>query len=243
MQQLGFTRSSVRRDHALITPDTHVRSGFGGVQGGACIVHIGPQIGARFTQYSLELEAGGGIRSAPAGHSRYMYVLDGELTTPLGDLAAGHYAYFPPGENALSSAGGARAMVIEKLYVASGFTAPAALKGDLATLPGTPLAGMNEVQVRPTLPDDPAFDFAMNLMTFQPGARLHMVEVHVMEHGLSMLAGEGIYRLGSEWYPVTAGDVIYMAPFCPQWFGALGQTPSTYLLYKDWNRHPAEERG
>jgi (S)-ureidoglycine aminohydrolase len=29
-----------------------------------------------------------------------------------------------------------------------------------------------------------------------------------------------------------------MAPFCPQWFGALGKQPAKYLIYKDWNRHP-----
>jgi len=33
-------------------------------------------------------------------------------------------------------------------------------------------------------------------MTFQPGASLSMTEMHVMEHGLLMLAGGGIYRLG-----------------------------------------------
>jgi (S)-ureidoglycine aminohydrolase len=27
-----------------------------------------------------------------------------------------------------------------------------------------------------------------------------------------------------------------MAPYLPQWFGALGKTPAKYLLYKDWNR-------
>ena len=57
-----------------------------------------------------------------------------------------------------------------------------------------------------------------------------------MEHGLLMLAGGGIYRLGDRWYPVTAGDFIWMAPYCPQWFGALGKTPAKYLIYKDWNR-------
>ena len=41
----------------------------------------------------------------------------------------------------------------------------------------------------------PAFDFAVNTMTFQPGATLPMVEIHVMEHGLLMLEGGGIYRL------------------------------------------------
>ncbi len=53
-----------------------------------------------------------------------------------------------------------------------------------------------------------------------------------------MLEGGGIYRLGDHWYPVTAGDFIWMGPFCPQWFGAIGKRPAKYLIYKDWNRHP-----
>jgi len=44
-----------------------------------------------------------------------------------------------------------------------------------------------------------------------------------MEHGLMMLEGGGIYRLGDSWYPVTAGDFIWMGPWCPQWFGAIGK--------------------
>jgi len=51
-----------------------------------------------------------------------------------------------------------------------------------------------------------------------------------------MLAGGGIYRLGEAWYPVQAGDFIWMAPYCPQWFGALGKSPAKYLIYKDWDR-------
>ena len=57
--------------------------------------------------------------------------------------------------------------------------------------------------MRALLPDDPAFDFAVNTMTFQPGATLPMVEIHVMEHGLLMLAGGGIYRLGEQ---LVSGD-------------------------------------
>ena len=75
-------------------------------------------------------------------------------------------------------------------------------------------------------------------MTYQPGAILPMVESHVMEHGLLMLEGQGIYRLGDRWYPVVAGDFIWMAPYCLQWFGALGKVPAKYLIYKPWNRHP-----
>jgi (S)-ureidoglycine aminohydrolase len=88
------------------------------------------------------------------------------------------------------------------------------------------------------MPDGPAYDFAVNTMTYNPGAALSMVEIHVMEHGLLMLEGGGIYKLGDAWYPVEAGDFIWMAPYCPQWFGALGKHPAKYLIYKDWRRHP-----
>ena len=44
-------------------------------------------------------------------------------------------------------------------------------------------------------PDEMSFDFAVNTMVYQPGAALSMVEMHVMEHGLTMLEGGGIYRL------------------------------------------------
>jgi (S)-ureidoglycine aminohydrolase len=64
------------------------------------------------------------------------------------------------------------------------------------------------------------------------------VEVHVMEHGLVMLDGMGVYRLGEDWYPVQEGDVIWMASYCPQWFVAMGKTPARYLYYKDVNRDP-----
>jgi (S)-ureidoglycine aminohydrolase len=98
------------------------------------------------------------------------------------------------------------------------------------------------VKVRTLIPADLSFDFAVNTMTFQPGATLPRVEIHEMEHGLLMLEGEGIYRLGDCWYPVKAGDFIWMSPYCPQWFGALGKKPAKYLIYKNWNRHPLLSR-
>ena len=110
------------------------------------------------------------------------------------------------------------------------------LVGKEIAVQARPLADDTDLEVLVLLPEQPAFDFAVNIMTFQPGAALPMVESHMMEHGLVMLAGGGIYRLGDQWYPVTAGDFIWMAPWCPQWFGALGKTPAKYLIYKDWNR-------
>jgi (S)-ureidoglycine aminohydrolase len=31
-----------------------------------------------------------------------------------------------------------------------------------------------------------------------------------------------------------------MAPYCPQWFVAMGKNPARYLYYKDVNRRPLE---
>ena len=103
---------------------------------------------------------------------------------------------------------------------------------------GQPFLGDPDARLSVLLPDEPAFDLAVNVFSFKPGATLPFVEVHVMEHGLLMLEGQGVYRLGEAWYPVRAGDLIWMAPFCPQWFVAMGKAPAAYLYYKDVNRDP-----
>ncbi len=238
MQHLGHTRSAFRRDHLLQTPDTFVRTPLPGMRGATAIVHIAPAAGARFTQSTIEFEADGVI--APSATQRFLYVLDGDIAVGDRTVAANEFAYLPPGNASIIRAStAARAAVIEKPYQPlAGVTPPARLTGSESGSPMTLLGGDPALEVRMLLPDAPPFDFAVNTMVYQPGASLSMVEIHVMEHGLLMLEGAGIYRLGDCWYPVTAGDFIWMAPYCPQWFGALGKTPAKYLIYKDWNRHP-----
>jgi (S)-ureidoglycine aminohydrolase len=77
---------------------------------------------------------------------------------------------------------------------------------------------------------------AVNIFTYDPGATLPFVETHVMEHGMLILSGSGVYRLDKDWHPVTAGDAIWIAPCCPQWFIAAGPQPARYIYYKDVNR-------
>lgn len=240
MQTLGHTRSSNKPDHLLQTPDTFVRTPLPGMRKVTAIVHAGPAIAARFAQYTAEFEAGGSIE--PASAQRFIYLLEGEVEVNGRALAAGDYAYFPPkADVSVSSKEGARAAVIEKLYhPLHGVTPPSFFTGRERDIAATFLMDDEALDVRVLLPDDPAFDFAVNTMTYLPGASLPMVEIHVMEHGLLMLEGGGIYRLGDSWYPVTKGDFIWMAPFCPQWFGAIGKTPAKYLVYKDWNRSPLD---
>jgi (S)-ureidoglycine aminohydrolase len=242
MHNLGQTRSANRRDHLLHTPDTFIRTVLPGMQGGAAIVHVSPAAGAAFTQYTAELEPGGTLGATTA--QRFVYVLGGSADiatdSSFQPLTAGSYCYLPQGlAHTLTAQQATRLAIIEKIYQPlDGVAAPALFVGREDDVASTPLMDDPDLQVRTLLPDNLGFDFAVNTMTYQPGAALSMVEVHIMEHGLMMLEGGGIYRLGDAWYPVTAGDFIWMAPFCPQWFGALGKQPAKYLIYKDSNRHP-----
>jgi (S)-ureidoglycine aminohydrolase len=227
MQNLGFTRSALQKDHLLATPDTFVRAPLPGMSKCTAIVHAAPALGAHFTQYTAEFEPGGCL--GPCAVQRFVYVLEGELNIG----GPGCYAYQPRDVTAAETA---RAVVIEKDYVPARYRQPGPLSGVERAVAPRPLGDDPDLEVRVLIPEDPAFDFAVNTMTYRPGAALPMVEIHVMEHGLLMLEGGGIYRLGDHWYPVTAGDFIWMAPYCPQWFGALGKQPAKYLIYKDWNR-------
>ena len=238
MHQLGQTRSAHRSDHLLQTPDTFVRAPLPGMRNATGIVHIAPAGGAMFTQYTAECQPGGEL--APSPVQRFLYVLEGTIEVDRQALDPGGYAYLPAAHPArIVASVAARAAVIEKVYEPlAGRDAPGLLVGHERQVTPTPLDGDPWLEVRPLLPDDAAFDFRVNTMAYRPGAGLPAVEIHVMEHGLLMLEGGGIYRLADSWYPVSAGDFIWMAPYCPQWFGAIGKTPAKYLIYKDWDRHP-----
>jgi len=251
MHNLGQTRSVNRRDHLLLTPDTFVRTPLPGLTGGLAIVHVAPAAGAAFTMMTLELEPEGKLIQGPT--QRFLYVLEGDLELeepgkPIPhSLSPGSYAYFPSGyEHTLTAITRSRVALIDKpflpldpLYINDRGASPDPwfLLGREPEVAPVPLNGDPHLQVRSLLPDSHVFDFAVNTMTYAPGASLSQVEIHYMEHGLLILEGGGIYRLNDSWYPTTAGDFIWMAPFCPQWFGALGKAPAKYLIYKDFNRH------
>ena len=242
MHHLGLTRSSLKADHLLQTPNTFVRTPLPGAAGVEFVIHVAPQLGARFTQMTAEFAAEGTLSPAPA--QRFLYLLEGELElTVAGEthiVVSGGFAYLPQGtDHTVRALSPSRAALIEKPYVPQpGSDAPEIVIGHESSISSVPLMGDDALRVRSLMPDAPPYDFAVNTMTYDPGAALSMVEVHIMEHGLLMLEGGGIYRLGDAWYPVETGDFIWMGPYCPQWFGALGKHPAKYLIYKDWRRHP-----
>ena len=99
MQQLGFTRSSRQPDHFLLTPDTFIRAPFPGMTNATAIVHAAPASGARFTEYTAEISAGGTL--GPTKAQRFIYVLEGEVNALADDraysLQSAGYAFFPAG--------------------------------------------------------------------------------------------------------------------------------------------------
>ena len=71
----------------------------------------------------------------------------------------------------------------------TGAAAPQIVLGDEASVSPVALMGDDSLRVRSLMPDGPAYDFAVNTMTYDPGAALSMVEILVMEHGLLMPRG------------------------------------------------------
>ena len=244
MKHLGVTRSALHPSHAVITPETFVRTALAEWPGSAIVLHIAPVVGhgARFVQFTAEMPAG--AQANASVYQRFAFVLSGEVEVAVGGetrtLREYDYVYLPAGEqHTLTGKTDARVSVFEKPYQAvEGTPAPGVYWGNERENPGAPFEGDDHLIARKLLPDEPAFDFMVSTMSFAPGASLPYAEIHYMEHGLLMLEGEGLYKLEENYYPVTAGDVIWMGAHCPQWYGALGRNWSKYLLYKDMNRHP-----
>jgi len=244
VHNLGQTRSSQQANHLLLTADTFVRTSLPGMKACSAIVHISPAAGAGFTQYTAEFEAGGELGDTAA--QRFVFVIEGGIKVEAGHkptkLGARGYAYLPQGlphRVTNTTTKETRVAVIEKPYQPlDSVTPPQFMVSSEDAVASHPLDDDPRLQVKCLLPDEMSFDFAVNTMVYHPGAALSMVEMHVMEHGLIMLEGGGIYRLGDHWYPVAAGDFIWMGPWCPQWFGAIGKVPAKYLIYKDFHRHP-----
>lgn len=244
MDPFGFTRSQTHRHYALITPSSHVEAPLPNWVNAAGVILISPRMGAAFCQYTALM----GTESAAApplpGVERFIFVEQGTCSLDVAglrrELAPGAFAFIPAGcDHVLASTAGCRLTVFEKPYVPlEGAASPQPVSGHEQEVAAEPFMGDPDAMLKTLLPDGPEFDLAVNLFEFTPGAALPMVEVHVMEHGLLMVQGRGLYRLGDDWHPVQRGDVIWMAPFCPQWFTAVGKEPARYLYYKDVGRDP-----
>ena len=241
----GATRDVVKERYALRTPSGFVPSVLPDWNKVTAIVQISPAMGADLSQVQITFEAGGEGRGNTGTLEYLVYVLKGKCHAKVGAkkmaLTEGGYVFVPP-QTAFhfqSEVRGTELLIFQKTFMPlAGQKKPEVLFGDQKDVVGEPFLGNEDALLQVLLPNNPRFDMAVNIFTYQPGATLPFVETHIMEHGLLMLGGQGVYRLDADYHPVTAGDVIWMAPYCPQWFVAMGKTPASYIYYKDVNRNP-----
>lgn len=247
---IGYGRGVVRPNYAFFPPEGVLKSRLPFYESTDVRFLAAPVLGARFAQFTLDIAPGGGAPKpiAEAGVSHFYYGLEGEAVIrvegrPAHALPRGGYAYIPPGTGfAIRNESGAPARVLglRKRYQAIDLPAPDVILSHESDVPRTNHTGYEGRGFRHLLPfGDMRFDFEMNMMYFLPGTFFPAVETHIMEHGLYMMAGHGLYLLGDEWHEIWADDFIWMGAYCPQQFYPTGPDEAVYLLYKDMNRDMA----
>ena len=234
------TRTVVNANYALITEDSYVGSVIPGWEQADVRVVISPAMGANLSQYLIRLRPDSQLRRTTRESQIFFYVIEGDCEVHAGsekiNLTSGGYVYIPVG-TAYEIMGTAELVAFQKVYVpVNSHPVPPVIHGHAHSLEKKPYLEDPQLHMQYLLPDNPSMDFAVNIFTYHPGGNLPFVETHVMEHGLLYLQGEGIYRLDEDWYHVTKGDVIWMGPYCPQWFAAIGKQDAVYIYCKDVNR-------
>jgi (S)-ureidoglycine aminohydrolase len=246
MEISALTRSIVKRNHAIISPDGYINSNVPGWKNCTVNVLINEEMGARLCQTLITAGKNGSISGSTRESQIFFYIISGKCRASVGDqkneLSAGKFLYVPVAKDySLDSIEeGTRILTFHKVYERlDGYNIPDTRFGDAADVEGPSYLGDDALRLQVLLPDDPSFDMAVNIFTYDSGGHLPMVETHVMEHGLMYLQGQGIYMLDHDWYPIKKGDSIWMAPYCQQWFTAMGKEPAVYIYYKNINRFPA----
>jgi (S)-ureidoglycine aminohydrolase len=245
MEISALTRSVVKSNHAVICPDGYVNSNVPGWTN--CTVHviINEQMGARLCQTLVTLHKEGSLTGSTLRSQIFFYVITGTCkATVSGEtqvLAGGQFVYVPIQKDYVidEAAPGTQILTFHKAYEPlQEVPVPLTLFGDAAKVPGPAYLNDPALRLQVLLPDNLSFDMAVNIFTYDPGGHLPFVETHIMEHGLLYLQGQGVYMLDHQWYPIKKGDSIWMAPYCQQWFTAMGKEPAVYIYYKNVNRFP-----
>ncbi|MEM7747593.1 MAG: bifunctional allantoicase/(S)-ureidoglycine aminohydrolase [Pseudomonadota bacterium] len=203
-----------------------------------------------FSQYIVEVAPGGGSdRPETDGNAEAaFFVVEGELSLEIATkkhrLTPGGFAFIPAGQHYKVKNKGkkpAKFHWIRKAYESlEGLDPPDVIVTSDKDVPPTPMPDTDGrwATTRFFDPEDMRYDMHMTIVTLEPGAVIPFLETHVMEHGLYVLEGKGVYRLNQDWVEVEAGDFMWLRAFCPQACYAGGPEKFRYLLYKDVNRHP-----
>jgi (S)-ureidoglycine aminohydrolase len=247
MEISALTRSVVKRNHAFISPDGYVNSTVPGWTNCTVNVIINEQMGARLCQTLVTCRPDARLEGMTVESQIFFFMIHGNCrATVSGEtqtISSGQFIYVPIQKEYVfdNMAEGTKFLTFHKVYERlNDHPVPLTIFGDATAVPASEYLGDAALRMQLLLPDNLSFDMAVNIFTYDPGGHLPFVETHIMEHGLLYLQGQGIYMLDHEWYPVKKGDAIWMAPYCQQWFTAMGKEPAVYIYYKNVNRFPTK---
>jgi (S)-ureidoglycine aminohydrolase len=247
MEISALTRTVVKNNHAVICPDGYVNSYVPGWTDCTVNVIINEEMGANLCQTLVTAGKNGKLTGTTSASQIFFFITKGQCTATIGGekrtLTSGQFVYVPIGKEYLfeNPEAGTQVLTFHKVYEKhKDFEIPPVYFGDAEKIEATVYLGDQALRMQLLLPDHPSFDMAVNIFTYDTGAHLPFVETHIMEHGLLYLGGQGIYMLDHHWYPVKKGDSIWMAPYCSQWFTAMGKEPAVYIYYKNVNRFPTK---
>lgn len=245
MEISALTRSAVRRTHAVISPDGYVSSKVPDWTNCTVNVLVNERMGAHLCQLLITAGKQARLFGVTKASQIFFYVVAGACRVHVNGggqaLSTGQFVYVPVNEEYLFTAfqEDTRILTFHKVYEPLlEYDTPDTFFGDAVQVHGEAYSGDPALRLQVLLPEDFSFDMAVNIFTYDPGGHLPLVETHIMEHGLFYLQGQGIYMLDRHWYPVRKGDAIWMAPYCQQWFTAMGKEPAVYIYYKNVNRYP-----
>ena len=244
--QLVHSRARVRQRYALFPLEGFPFSRLPNWTGTDARVLASPALGAAFAQFLLTMQPGGtGRYGADDRVETFFYLLSGSAEVNVWSaersitqlLTPGGFAFVPAHESCRIKADAASEVVmLRKAFEPGPEAPPVHITGHESNVERVMYMGDKGARLQTLIPDDLKYDMAMNIFTFDPGRGLPYVETHVMEHGLLVLEGKGMYYLDGEWMEVEKDDFIWMSPYCPQSFYATGPTPAKYIYYKNVNR-------
>ncbi|MBS1669226.1 MAG: (S)-ureidoglycine aminohydrolase [Bacteroidetes bacterium] len=247
MEISALTRSIVKRNHAIIAEDGYINSTVPDWTNCTVNIIINHAMGANFSQTIITAQKSTRLTGKTVSSQIFFYILEGSCKTTIGNetryLSKGQFVFMPIQKKYLFDefAEGTQILTFHKEYEKlEGYDIPEVQFGDTANFPASAYLGDDALRLQVLLPDNLSFDMAVNIFTYESGGHLPLVETHIMEHGLLFFQGQGVYRVGQDWYPVKKGDSIWMAPYCQQWFTAMGKEPAVYIYYKNVNRFPTQ---
>ena len=241
--QLVHSRARVRQRYALFPLEGYPPSRLPSWPDAEVRVLASPALGAQFVQYLIDLPAGkAGDFAGDHSIETFYFVLSGRgMFGHERAVEAGSFGLLQPGQQMSARAVDAMRLIVlrKRFQRVQAIEIFKPLLGHQSDVKAEIWSSNPHTRLQTLIPDDLQYDLAMNIFTFNPGHGLPYVETHVMEHGLLMLEGKGLYFLDGEWMEVEKDDFIWMGPYCPQSFYATGPTPAKYIYYKNVNREVA----